>query len=111
MYKQLSKGNRQKFRIAVTEALAVDCGRNVLCLDEPLSGLDLKMRSIILSGWEGKGALGRIWGAFPGHRVISQHSGETVSNACQTLVVWDGVMRVREPINSCEGWPRRLGYD
>ncbi len=110
MYKQLSKGNRQKFRIVLTEALALSWGRDILCLDEPLSGLDLRIRRRIIEAWEGGGELGQIWGRYTGHRVISQHSGGTIANALQTLVVWDGKLYVREPLSSCEDWPLALGY-
>jgi energy-coupling factor transporter ATP-binding protein EcfA2 len=110
MYKQLSKGNRQKFRIALTEALAVVLQREVLCLDEPLSGLDLRIRGVIIKAWEGEGALGEAWSHYRGHRIISQHSGGTVSNATQTLVAWEGKLQVREAVQTCEDWPQALGY-
>lgn len=110
MFRQLSKGNRQKFRVALTEALAVDRDRNILCLDEPLSGMDLPTRSIILGAWSGDGVLGEFWGGFRGHRIISQHSGEAVKNPYQTLVVWEGRLFSREGVPTCEDWPRALGY-
>lgn len=110
LFRQLSKGNKQKLRIAVTEALALTLNRDILCLDEPLSGLDLRVRDIIVRAWEGGGTLGAAWGDFRGHRIISQHSGGTVSNAVQTLVAWDGKLHVNGGVRTCENWPRELGY-
>lgn len=111
IFKQLSKGNRQKFRLALTEAMGLCLGRNTMCLDEPLSGLDLRMRETVIGAWEGVGVLGRAWGDYRGHRIISQHSGKTVSHACQTLVAWNGRLEVMGGVDDCENWPRELGYE
>lgn len=110
MFKQLSKGNRQKFRIALTEALGFCLERSIMCLDEPLSGLDLRMRETIIGAWEGRGELGEVWGRYRGHRIISQHSGKTVEDAVQTLVAWSGRIDSKPAISSCEDWPAALGY-
>ncbi len=110
LFRQLSKGNKQKLRIALTEALALVRDRKLLCLDEPLSGLDLRIREVIIKAWEGAGGLGGIWGQYGGHRIISQHSGGTVSNAAQTLVTWGGALHTVAPVDSCENWPEVLGF-
>lgn len=103
-FDQLSKGNRQKLRIAVSESLARHLNKTILCLDEPLSGLDVSARETITSAWGGEGVLGKIWSEFGGHRIISQHSGRA-PKAFQTIVVAKGQTSVHPPIASCDNWP------
>jgi ABC-type multidrug transport system ATPase subunit len=106
-FSQLSKGNRQKFRVAVVESLGRALCKSVLCLDEPLSGLDVEARRKILEAWRGEGALGAIWGGYKGHRLISQHSGVTPL-VIQTLVVRNGELRSFPPLETCDNWPEAV---
>jgi ABC-type multidrug transport system ATPase subunit len=106
-FSQLSKGNRQKFRVAIVESLGRDFGKGVICLDEPLSGLDVEARRKILQAWKGEGELGLIWGNYSGHRLISQHSGITPLTV-QTLVVRDGELRSYPPLGTCDNWPEAV---
>jgi ABC-type multidrug transport system ATPase subunit len=104
---QLSKGNRQKFRVAVAESLGRSLDKSVLCLDEPLSGLDVIARRKIIEAWNGCGGLGEIWGGYHGHRLISQHSGVAPS-ATQTLVVQGGRLTSYPPLSTCDNWPEAV---
>lgn len=106
-FDQLSKGNRQKLRIAITESLGCSLSKTILCLDEPLSGLDVSARRKIIQAWNGEGELGLIWGRFGGHRIISQHSGRA-PRAFQVIVVADGRTRVFPPIETCDDWPKLI---
>lgn len=98
-FADLSKGQKQKIKILATEFY----GRNgeLICLDEPLSGLDLPTRKILNDGWEGRGVLGGTLAAFRGHRIISQHSGETTRHG-QVLLIKGGRLHVMKGITNCE---------
>lgn len=103
-FDHLSKGNRQKLRVAVSESLAYRLEKTILCLDEPLSGLDVSARKKIIEAWDGGGHLGSIWAKFTGHRIISQHSG-VAPQAFQTIVVAGGRTKIFPPIKTCDNWP------
>lgn len=106
-FSHLSKGNRQKLRIAIAESLAGRLRKTILCLDEPLSGLDVSARVKIIQAWNGEGELGRIWAEFKGHRIISQHAGRA-PQAFQTIAVANGRTFIFPPIETCDNWPEFL---
>jgi ABC-type multidrug transport system ATPase subunit len=103
-FDQLSKGNRQKLRIAISESLGAGLSKTLLCLDEPLSGLDVVAREKIIKAWGGEGELGRYWKSFEGHRIISQHSGKAPLTA-QTIAIHGGACLIFSPIENCDSWP------
>ncbi len=83
-YGLLSKGNRQKVRLLLTEALALQHQANVICLDEPLSGLDFRTREIVWQGWHGD----NNWSAA--HRIVSMHPSDIPYNPDQVILVSKG---------------------
>jgi ABC-2 type transport system ATP-binding protein len=85
-YGLLSKGNRQKVRLLLTEALAVQHAASVICLDEPLSGLDFKTREVVWRGWHGD----YDWSAA--HRVVSMHPSDIPYNPDQVILASKGTI-------------------
>ena len=83
-YGLLSKGNRQKVRLLLTEALALQHKSSVICLDEPLSGLDFRTREAVWKGWHGD----YDWSAA--HRVVSMHPSDIPYNPDQVILASKG---------------------
>jgi ABC-type multidrug transport system ATPase subunit len=88
-YKSLSKGNKQKVKIALTEAKAAETEACLVCLDEPLSGLDKETGEIIKELWEEDKK------KYPNrHRIISVHEREI--NFEQILEIKEGIIKLHE---------------
>ena len=89
-YGQLSKGNRQKARIAFAEILSARHSVQLLELDEPLAGLDFQAREYLVDRWLGNGHLGR-------HLLISLHPAEIPVVPNQILLLSNGHIFSVEP--------------
>lgn len=85
-YGHLSKGNRQKVRVWLTELLARTHQRSVLCLDEPMTGLDFVAREQMSAEWSADRSV---------HRLISLHPAEMPSDTNQILVVANGAISIK----------------
>lgn len=91
---ELSKGNRQKLRLALTLARAHEIGAGLLLLDEPMSGLDtfVRQRAGLLIAAEARSRLV----IASSHQLVPE-----VPTSCVLLVV-DGEVRLVEQDSS--GW-------
>jgi ABC-type multidrug transport system ATPase subunit len=89
-YGQLSKGNRQKARIAFAEVVAARHSVQLLELDEPLAGLDFQAREYLVDRWLSNAQLGR-------HLLISLHPSEIPVVPNQILLVSNGNIFSVEP--------------
>ena len=89
-YGHLSKGNRQKARIAFAEVVSNAHSVELLELDEPLAGLDFQAREYLVDHWLGNGRLGR-------HILISLHPAEIPVVPNQILLVSNGHIFSVEP--------------
>lgn len=69
VYQQLSKGNRQKVNIVLTEGLAVRNQSELILYDEPLNGVDWPTASMLLSLFQGE--IGKF--SRKTHRLIAMH--------------------------------------
>lgn len=100
-YQNLSKGNKQKLRVLVAEQFACILEAKILCLDEPLSGLDAISRKLLIDIWSRKRAFPDVFSRT--HRIISMHSGEAPPS-CQSIVVDGGKIYRLPPIENCDRW-------
>jgi len=100
-YQNLSKGNKQKLRVLIAEQFATLTRASILCLDEPLSGLDTLARQLLVDVWNQKRHLPSVF-SNP-HRIVSMHTGEAPTNV-QTIVVDGGKIRRLPPISNCDTW-------
>jgi ABC-type multidrug transport system ATPase subunit len=82
-YGQLSKGNRQKARIAFAEVISSSRCVELVELDEPLAGLDFQAREYLVDRWLRNAPLGR-------HLLISLHPSEIPVVPNQILLVSNG---------------------
>lgn len=82
-FRALSKGNRQKVRVWLTELLGQQRNAELICLDEPLTGLDFAARDALLAFWESARG-GKA------HRLISLHPTELPKSVDQIIAVKDG---------------------
>ncbi|MBV8216556.1 MAG: ATP-binding cassette domain-containing protein [Verrucomicrobia bacterium] len=82
-YRQLSKGNRQKARIAIAEVVSASRSVPLLEMDEPLSGLDFQAREYLVDRWLVKNHEGR-------HLLVSLHPSEIPVVPSQILLVARG---------------------
>jgi iron complex transport system ATP-binding protein len=77
-YAHLSKGNRQKVRVWLSESIARQRGCVLLCLDEPMTGLDCQARDALMGLWESDRTV---------RRIISLHPSELPSHTDRIIVV------------------------
>ena len=89
-YRQLSKGNRQKARIAFAEVVSANRSVPLLEMDEPFSGLDFQAREYLVDRWLGKKHEGR-------HLLVSLHPSEIPVVPNQILLVSNGNIFSVEP--------------
>jgi ABC-type multidrug transport system ATPase subunit len=89
-YGQLSKGNRQKARIAFAEVVSSSRSVELLEMDEPLAGLDFQAREHLVDRWLSNGQLGL-------HLLISLHPSEIPVVPNQILLVSNGHIFSVEP--------------
>ncbi len=82
-YGLLSKGNRQKARIAFAEVVCRARNVNFLGMDEPFSGLDFQAREYLVGRWLEKPDQGR-------HLLVSMHPSEIAVEPSQILLVSHG---------------------
>jgi ABC-type multidrug transport system ATPase subunit len=87
-YRLLSKGNRQKVRLLLTEAIAQQHKSEIICLDEPLSGLDYRTREVVWKGWRGDLDWSRA------HRIVSMHPTDIPYNPDQVIAAARGGITV-----------------
>ena len=99
---KLSKGNRQKVRIVVTEAFGALKRADLICHDEPMSGLDLITRKLLAGIWGGTRE-GPIVFSKRAHRIIAMHAGVPPRHQ-RVLVAVGGKLRVIPPIAICDSW-------
>lgn len=81
-YGKLSKGNRQKVGLIITEARAREAGPQILLLDEPFSGLDFAAREVVDEIWR-ENAADIV-------RLVCVHPDEPTLKADGALVIRDG---------------------
>jgi ABC-type multidrug transport system ATPase subunit len=82
-YGLLSKGNRQKARIAFAEVVSRARNVNFLGLDEPFAGLDFQAREYLVSRWLEKPDQNR-------HLLVSMHPSEIAVEPSQILLASHG---------------------
>ena len=94
-YETLSKGNRQKLSIIISETMAASAGPQVLLMDEPFSGVDFHIREEI----------GKIWNECERKhiRVICLHPDEPTLKADGALVITDNELNWR-PVDGSLDW-------
>ena len=100
-FSHLSKGNRQKLRVVYAEGFGHLLKADVICLDEPLSGLDTLSRRLLTDIWSRKRYAGPIFS--DAHRIITIHNGEAPINV-QMLVAANGKMHKLPPLGICDRW-------
>lgn len=100
-YQNLSKGNRQKLRVICAEGFAHLLDAKILCLDEPLSGLDTLSRHLFIDIWSGRRVAPRVFSNA--HRIVSLHSGEAPPSI-QTIAVAGGKIHRLPPLENCDQW-------
>jgi len=95
-YGLLSKGNRQKARIAFAEAVSRARNVNILGMDEPFSGLDFQAREYLVSRWLENPDQSR-------HLLVSMHPSEIAVEPSQILLVSHGEIWTVPPSTP---WPQ-----
>jgi zinc/manganese transport system ATP-binding protein len=94
-YGLLSKGNRQKARIAFAEVVSRARNVNFLGMDEPFSGLDFQAREYLVSRWLENPDQSR-------HLLVSMHPSEIAVQPSQILLVSHGEVWTVRPSTP---WP------
>lgn len=87
----LSKGNKQKVRVLIAEKFAKKVNASLLCLDEPLSGIDYETKSVLNKMWSKEIDTQFFSNA---HRIVSGHT-ENAPHSDQTVVVALGTLSIR----------------
>jgi len=95
-YGLLSKGKRQKARIAFAEVVSRARNVNFLGMDEPFSGLDFQAREYLVSRWLENPDQSR-------HLLVSMHPSEIAVEPSQILLVSHGEIWTVPPSTP---WPQ-----
>jgi ABC-type multidrug transport system ATPase subunit len=94
-YGVLSRGNRQKARIAFGEIVSRARNVNILGLDEPFAGLDFQAKDYLVGRW-----MEKIDQDL--HLLVSMHPSEIPVQPTQIIIVTNGEISTVPPMTS---WP------